>query len=988
MEVSASDPEGLSQRHDFVVKLARRLLWDSSGSEDLAQEAWLAACRNGTAESASRGWFTGVLRRLAARDLRSKERRQRRENHSISHNRLPSVEDIEEREEIRRRLMRSILALPELYRTPILLRYYEDRPPRTIARQLGMPTETVRTRIRRGLEILGSNIGRERPSSQPSAGAWILGIAGWNPTPWSWLVLKSPWMLGALAMKTGTKLWVAGAAVLLGGVLAWPWWQSLTVDPGAAPPIEKAPPPVTGSLHRPAELTPGSSLPPPPARPIESRPFEGDVPAADATERCRLQLEVVWARSGKPAALTPVSFLMWGQNDPFLNSRSVRTDEAGVITLEDLPVGAITISPLLGGHRVVRLAPGERKRERIEIPRAARIFGVVVDEAGAAVPDADIWLNEVNGDTEGQFVTQSDVAGRFTIEEADTGTWRYVGARKSLRTPTPLVSCSGAADSVHEVRLVFPGPGGNIVGRVVDIDRRPVPMARVIIGNRGGDQGLVAPGTRGASAGPEMIVADSDGAFASRGFAEGRLPYVARAPGFAAARGEVVAAHGVTTTVEIVLTRGGEIRGVVNDAAGRPIERVSVTIGDYGSLQGSLVRTDARGRFHAEGIAAGTHSASFESREHGDKSVEIVVRDSEVTAIEVVMTKGQSIHGRIVDEAGKPIEGLYVAAEHYAEKVTSFLHAKSDHRGAFELKNALPVPYHVKILPPNGGAFVLAERKRVEVSNEPLEFVVTRLSTKLGGIRGRIVDRHGSPIGHAQVATRKVGANTSPIDHVEATTGKFSIDQLPPGKYFLSADAQGFAGSGHEPVEVRSEEIAEVGDIALERGGILEVEVECEPGVDAAVLSMTVMPRGGRHSRESLILEGTVGRASGIPVGPALLELGGQGIADTEAEVAITAETTTKAKLIARPGVERVVELIEPPGTEAASAEWTLTNVEGRTILSGSTHRYEGKLHGIRLSLPRGRFHLRGALSSGQATTATFEILNLEPSPTSIQLRF
>jgi RNA polymerase sigma factor (sigma-70 family) len=54
----------------------------------------------------------------------------------------------------------AVLSLSEPIRSTIVLRYLEDLPPREVARRLGVPIETVRSRSRRGLEDMRATLGR------------------------------------------------------------------------------------------------------------------------------------------------------------------------------------------------------------------------------------------------------------------------------------------------------------------------------------------------------------------------------------------------------------------------------------------------------------------------------------------------------------------------------------------------------------------------------------------------------------------------------------------------------------------------------------------------------------------------------------------------------------------------------------------------------------------------------------------------------------
>ena len=55
-------------------------------------------------------------------------------------------------------LFYAVMELPQKYRVPIFLHYYEEYSCEEISKFLNIPNATVRTRLRRGREILKSNL--------------------------------------------------------------------------------------------------------------------------------------------------------------------------------------------------------------------------------------------------------------------------------------------------------------------------------------------------------------------------------------------------------------------------------------------------------------------------------------------------------------------------------------------------------------------------------------------------------------------------------------------------------------------------------------------------------------------------------------------------------------------------------------------------------------------------------------------------------------
>ena len=153
-----NSPEDLLKEACWLERLALALTHDAHVAQDLVQETWLAALRREEPPRESeQAWLRGTLRKLALKRLRSRGRRARHEERATPAGYAPSAEELTARAETQEKLLACVGELPEAYRVPILLRYYDGLNPREIARELGEPLGTVKTRIRQGLIALRDN---------------------------------------------------------------------------------------------------------------------------------------------------------------------------------------------------------------------------------------------------------------------------------------------------------------------------------------------------------------------------------------------------------------------------------------------------------------------------------------------------------------------------------------------------------------------------------------------------------------------------------------------------------------------------------------------------------------------------------------------------------------------------------------------------------------------------------------------------------------
>ena len=194
--------EDLLVHREWVARLARALVRSDADAGDAEQEVWLRALEHPPAETprSPRAWLRTLLRFTAVDRLRADATRRRHEVAAARPDRVEdSPSDLVARAETLDRLVHAVLDLPEPYRETILLRFFEDLGPGDIAARRGIPVETVRTRVRRGVALL-----RER----------FDGESGGNRKEWSLLLLPLLRRPGPPVAMAG-----AGAAVVLGGVL-------------------------------------------------------------------------------------------------------------------------------------------------------------------------------------------------------------------------------------------------------------------------------------------------------------------------------------------------------------------------------------------------------------------------------------------------------------------------------------------------------------------------------------------------------------------------------------------------------------------------------------------------------------------------------------------------------------------------------------------------------------------------------------------------
>ncbi len=172
-------PQMLREHGAFVRNLAKRLVWDDHTADDVMQETWLRFLKKSPEKRNSlRPWLSTVALNVVRQKKRGEERKLRREQEvARPETHVPDLAKLD-KEQLLRQVMDAVLDLKPPYREAILLRFYEDLPPREIAKRLNLPVETVRSQIRRACEQMKISLDEHNQGNRQLWCAGLLAFAG------------------------------------------------------------------------------------------------------------------------------------------------------------------------------------------------------------------------------------------------------------------------------------------------------------------------------------------------------------------------------------------------------------------------------------------------------------------------------------------------------------------------------------------------------------------------------------------------------------------------------------------------------------------------------------------------------------------------------------------------------------------------------------------------------------------------------------------
>jgi hypothetical protein len=247
---------------------------------------------------------------------------------------------------------------------------------------------------------------------------------------------------------------------------------------------------------------------------------------------------------------------------------------------------------------------------------------------------------------------------------------------------------------------------------------------------------------------------------------------------------KVVADRGHEAVVD--LQRGARLEGKVTDPSGRPLEGAVVfLIGDTAGGASHETRTDASGEYRIGRLPAGTFEVRFNRTGYRPVAKPGIAfgNGGRILRLDVALTEGRVISGKVVAEDGSPILGATVIGNN--EEVST---CRTDAQGNFALRELGDGPVLAWASAVGYGSVTL---NKLTPGATNVEFRLTKGAIVLGDISAEPMPANFSV--NLCLFETEVGKFVPFLNRAGGGTQKeFLFTDLPVGRYRLEVNAPGF----------------------------------------------------------------------------------------------------------------------------------------------------------------------------------------------------
>lgn len=319
--------------------------------------------------------------------------------------------------------------------------------------------------------------------------------------------------------------------------------------------------------------------------------------------------------------------------------------------------------------------------------KLGKLTGTVVDSKGKAVKNANVSVAANN--RSGWGTATSDAKGAFTITGLPAATYDVYSSNTAY-TATSTTTKKVTAGKTTKAKITLKSTAAH-KGKVILTLKAP----KALIKDRRACATLLDSKGDRLWIGPYDNCLSNDGKGKTITFDNlpaGKYTLVLNGANTSKA---VTVKKNKTTKVAMTRTAGTTITGKVTTSAGKALPKTSVYILDGKGTYLGGATTNAKGAYTISGAVKGKYTvyASAVKPSHGATTSKSVTLSGKKKTVNVRLTKGATITGKVVNSKGKPVAGVDVRTS--SGDGRSWASATTDAKGAYTLRGLAPGMYVV-----------------------------------------------------------------------------------------------------------------------------------------------------------------------------------------------------------------------------------------------------------------------------------------------------
>lgn len=560
---------------------------------------------------------------------------------------------------------------------------------------------------------------------------------------------------------------------------------------------------------------------------------------------------------------------------------------AGFVAVEEIP---IVLPQAPGGEETVVLARGSTLEGRVSTTTGDPVAGVRI----AAGPATGL------SDDDGVFRIDGVPTGRVAVEAFHPDYPRY---RRRLQIK----------EGINRLEVMF--EAGSIVrGRVMDEAGEPVVGATAILQAEARSE---APSYRART--------DADGIFTLKPVAAGRYRLGANAHGYMDAELEqaVTVGREAVEGLDIVLKSGGTITGHILGLTADELSRVAVRA-EHESGESMLAEVDAAGQYALRHLRAGgwlIQASLIDGQRHARARVLLAASGEETQDLRFggrLILSGKVLYrDQALADALVSIRGQHLAVERSST---------TDYDGAFRFEDLEADTYWLGLNQPSE---LLVHNETIELASDREVTIRLERETVAGTVKDAASE---DPIADAIVSLRHLVGDDGPeflIADASDTSGVFRLDRVPPGRYSLKVDHEGYSPAERQ-IEVAHGSDLQGVEVPLQPSGGADLFVRSASGETPTLLHLRLLSSSGAPVLAESRPVGSGGkvRLSTVPAGSWVL------LAASERGALSSAHLTVPGKPVALilPTAARLVVRVPSLATSDAIATVSIVGADGQAF--------------------------------------------------------